>query len=149
MNLVKTNSKNPNFQALVQLLDAHFKIKNGEKDKFFAQYNKIAAIKYVVLAYENNVAVACGSIKQYSENTMEIKRMFTLPEYRGQGIASKILAELESWARELGYSETILETLKSEENVVDTYRKNGYKVIPNYGQYVESELSVCMQKTLK
>jgi putative acetyltransferase len=148
MNLVRTNSQNPDFQALVKLLDAHFLIKNGDKNDFFAQFNKLDSIKNVVLAFENDVAISCGSIKQYSENTMEIKRMFTKQEHRGQGIASKILAELESWAKELGYSEMILETLKSEENVVNTYRKNGYKVIPNFGQYVESEMSICMQKTI-
>jgi putative acetyltransferase len=80
---------------------------------------------------------------------MEVKRMFVSPELRGQGIASSILNHLENWAVELGYSETVLETLKTETKVVAMYAKNGYGVIPNYGQYEGIESSICMRKIVK
>lgn len=148
LKFIKTDSENTDFQSLVQKLNAHFAVLNGEMDSFFAQFNKIDAIKHVILAYENDTPVGCGAIRAYSDTQIEIKRMYVLPEKRGQGIAAQILTHLENWASELGYAETILETLKTEENVVRLYAKCGYHIIPNYGQYVDSEMSVCMQKML-
>lgn len=146
--LIKTNSANPDFHVLIHQLDAHFSVLNGDKDAFYAQYNHVNVIKHVVLAYQNGKPIGCGAIKEFSENTMEIKRMFVLPELRGHGIASSILRNLENWTRQLGYAETVLETLKMEEKVVGMYAKNGYQIISNYGQYVGVESSVCMNKKL-
>lgn len=79
---------------------------------------------------------------------MEVKRMFTLPEKRGKGLASAILKELESWAKELGYKTTILETCKRQTEAVTLYNKCGYQVIPNYGQYIGIDNSICFEKEL-
>jgi putative acetyltransferase len=80
---------------------------------------------------------------------MEIKRMFVPPEGRKKGIATKILSKLENWARELSYARCILEAGKGQPEAIGFYKKNGYKVIPNYGQYAEVENSVCFEKKLK
>ena len=146
--LVKTNAHNRDFQTLVAQLDAHFKDLNGEKDAFYAQYNQLDNIKNVVIAYQNGQAIGCGAIKEYAPNSMEIKRMYVLQEFRGQGIASSLLRNLENWAKQLGYAETVLETLNSEEKTVAVYLKNGYQIMANYGQYVGVETSVCMNKKL-
>jgi hypothetical protein len=52
------------------------------------------------------------------------------PKYSGQGIVSNILLSLENWAAELGYSSTILETMKVKDIMVNMYSKNGNKIIP-------------------
>jgi GNAT superfamily N-acetyltransferase len=75
--------------------------------------------------------------------------MYTSPEHRGKGIASKVLAELERWAAELSYQTCILETGKKQPEAIALYKKNGYKLIPNYGQYAEAENSVCFEKKIK
>jgi len=80
---------------------------------------------------------------------MEVKRMYTIPEWRGKGIASVILSELESWATELGYEKCVLETGKKQPEAVGLYRKNGYSQIPNYGQYEGIENSLCFEKRMK
>ena len=148
LTFTRTNSEHPDFVTLVRLLDADLAIKNGEQNDFFAQYNKIALIQHVVLAHENGVAVACGAIKEYEPGIMEVKRMFTHPDTRGKGIASQVLAQLEAWAKELGYAKCILETGKHMSDAVHLYKKNGYAVIPNYGQYAGVETSVCFEKPL-
>jgi putative acetyltransferase len=146
--LIKTNSANPDFHQLVNQLDTHFSVLNGDKDAFYAQYNQLNVIKHVVLAYQDGKPIGCGAIKEFSDTAMEIKRMFVVPELRGHGIASSILRSLENWTRQLGYAETVLETLKAEEKVVGMYAKNGYQIIPNYGQYIGIESSVCLHKEL-
>ena len=80
---------------------------------------------------------------------MEIKRMYTSPESRGKGIASSVLSELEGWASELSYEKCILETGKKQPEAIGLYEKNGYKTIPNYGQYAGIENSLCFEKHLK
>lgn len=146
ITILRTNSQNNDFIALVKLLDADLKITDGDDHSFYNQFNKIDAIKHVVVTYKNNIPVACGAIKEYDQNTMEIKRMFTLTQYRGQGIASIVLAELEKWAAELSYQKCILETGIKQLAAIQLYKKNGYTVIPNYGQYIGIENSVCFEK---
>ncbi len=145
----RTKSNNQNFISLVKLLDAELAERDGEDHSYYAQFNKIDNIKYVVVAYENNEPVGCGAIKEYDNETMEVKRMFTLPEARGKGIATKVLIELEKWATELSYTKCILETGKRQPEAIALYKKNGYKNIPNYGQYAIMQNSVCFEKQIK
>lgn len=146
--LKRTNSDDSDFQTLVRLLDTDLAIRDGADHAFFAQFNKIAAIKHAVVIYDNGQAVGCGAIKEYEENVMEVKRMFVLPEKRGKGFASIVLKELENWAAELGYPTCILETGIKQPEAIRLYEKNNYKRIPNYGQYAEVESSVCFQKNV-
>ena len=129
-------------------LDKDLAIRDGEEHSFFAQFNKIDAIKYAVVAYDNETAIACGAIKEYAADTMEVKRMFVPLEKRGKGIASIVLKELENWARELGYKTCILETGIKQPEAITLYKKNNYALIKNYGQYAEVESSACFEKQL-
>ncbi len=149
INCIRTNSENIDFLALVKELDLDLSIRDGDDRVFYNQFNKLYKIKHVVVAYENAIPVGCGAIKQYSDDTMEVKRMFTPLNLRGGGIASQVLYELEKWALELNYSKCILETGKRQPEAIALYKKNGYKIIPNYGQYENIENSVCFEKDLK
>ena len=148
IKLVRTNSDNPDFVALVKQLDTYLAIIDGEDHSFYDQFNKIDKIKHVVVAYLNNQPMACGAIKAYMPNAMEVKRMYTSTESRGKGMATQILTELENWAAELGYQKCVLETGKRQEDAVALYQKNGYLLIPNYGQYATIANSVCFEKAL-
>jgi GNAT superfamily N-acetyltransferase len=147
--LSRTTSSNLEFQALVKLLDADLKIRDGEEHSFFAQFNKIDAINEVVVAFQNNVAVGCGAFKPFNKTSVEIKRMYVLPEYRGMGIAQSVLQELEKWAAELGYQYCVLETGMKQPEAIRLYEKSGYHQIPNYGQYENVATSVCFRKELR
>jgi putative acetyltransferase len=145
----RTDSDDEDFIELVKYLDADLAIRDGNEHSFYAQFNKIDRIKYVVVAHENNDPVGCGAIKEYSPDIMEIKRMYTSPASRGKGIATRILAELEKWAKELFFEKCILETGKRQSEAVKLYQKNGYKIIANYGQYAGIENSLCFEKIMK
>ena len=146
--LKRTTSADPVFQSLVKLLDSELAERDGDEHAFYAQYNKIDLIKHAVVYYIGHRAVACGAFKHYADNTVEIKRMFVLPEWRGKGIAAAILKELELWAGELNYKTCILETGKKQPEAIRLYEKSGYTIISNYGQYAGVENSVCMKKML-
>ena len=148
IRIVRTNSENSDFISLVRQLDIDLAKRDGDDHAFYHQYNKIDNIKYALLAYENDNPVGCGALREFDSNSMEVKRMYTLPESRGKGIASKILSELESWTTELGYRTCVLETGKRQPEAIKLYVKNGYRQVPNYGQYAEVENSLCFTKDL-
>jgi len=148
VTLTRTDSTNPDFLALVRLLDTDLAIRDGADHSFYAQYNKVDMIKHAIVACENGKAVGCGAIKEIAPDAMEIKRMYTLPELRGRGIAVQVLNELEKWAAELGYKKCRLETGKMQPEAIALYTKCGYMVIPNYGQYAGIENSVCFEKII-
>src|SRR6218665_1445450 len=144
---IRTNSTNQDFQALVSLLDEDLAIRDGGEHSFYQQFNGIVNLVHVVVCYVNNEPAGCGAFKPYDTALAEIKRMFVLPGLRGKGIASAVLQELEKWADETGFTGYILETGKKQPEAIALYKKNGYVVIPNYGQYTGVENSVCMKKT--
>lgn len=144
----RTDSNNADFRQLIVLLDKYLAITDGNEHAFYDQFNQVDTIKEVIVAYQNGIPVACGAIKPFDETTAEVKRMFVHPDYRKQGIAAKILTELEIWAQELGFSDCILETGKRQIEAIAFYQKVGYQTIPNYGQYIGVNNSVCMIKTL-
>lgn len=148
VTLKKTSSANEDFLSLVRHLDKELAIRDGADHSFYAQFNKVDLIKYVVVAYENELAIGCGAIKEYDEITMEVKRMYVLESHRGLGIASMILDNLESWSLSLGMKNCVLETGIQQPEAIKLYTKNHYQIIPNYGQYQGVSNSVCFQKSL-
>ncbi|WP_430895361.1 MULTISPECIES: GNAT family N-acetyltransferase [unclassified Paraflavitalea] len=148
LNILRTNSDHPDFQYLVKALDRELAIIDGDEHEFFAQFNKTANLATVLVGYENNQPVAIGALRPYDSEVVEVKRMYVVDSLRGKGIASQVLAELEIWAAELGFKKCILETGKKQPDAIALYKKNGYAVIPNFGQYAEIDNSVCFEKTL-
>ncbi len=148
IQLIRTNSENQDFIKLVKSLDAYLAEKDGDDHAFYSQFNKIDKIKFVVVAYENETPVGCGAIKEYAPTAVEIKRMYVTPESRGKKIATKILSELEKWATELSFATCILETGKKQTEAILLYKRNGYNLVPNYGQYAGVEYSLCFEKEM-
>lgn len=146
--MIRTNSENKNFQNLVLELDKDLAKKNGDTNDFFAQYNKTDLIKNVVVALNDYLPVGCGAMKEFDNSTMEIKRMYVTIEMRGKGVAVAVLNDLESWAKELGYKKCVLETGDKMLEAIGLYKKSGYKIIKNYGQYENIESSICFEKEL-
>lgn len=148
ITVIRTTSDNQDFEKLVIALDAYLAILDGEDHAFYAQFNKTNLLKNAVIAYENETPVGIGAYKEYDSETVEMKRMYTLPEFRGKGIASKILSELELWATEENYKTAVLETGFMQKEAISLYQKLGYVITENYGQYIGVENSICMKKTL-
>lgn len=148
ITLKRTTSDHPDFEKLVVALDTYLAILDGDDHEFYAQFNKTNLLKNAIIAYENETVAGIGAYKEYDSETVEMKRMYTVPEHRGKGIASKILSELETWAKEEKYTNAVLETGFMQKEAISLYQKLGYVIIENYGQYIGVENSICMKKTL-
>ncbi len=148
LRIQRTNSEDQDFIKLVQFLDKDLAERDGNEHAFYHQFNKIDKIKHAIVIYDDSKPVGCGAMKKHLNGLMEIKRMYTPPDARGKGIATKVLVELEKWAIEISFSKCILETGKKQPEAIRLYEKNGYILIPNYGQYKGIENSLCFGKNL-
>jgi len=148
ITIKRTDSFDFDFPQLVALLNLELHERYGELQLIYDTFNQISNLDTVVIAYVNDMPAGCGCFKRFDEATAEIKRMFVKADERGQGIASLILKELEVWAKEDGYSYAVLETAIKQQESIGLYKKAGYTIIPNYGQYIGMENSICFRKAL-
>lgn len=148
IEIIKTNSENPDFIDLIASLDKSLWDRYPELETNYWGNNIIEFNPNVIVVYLENKAIACGCFKKYDKNTIELKRMFVSPEARGRGLAKKIIEELEIWAHELGFSFSVLETLYKQREAISLYRKVGYTIVDNYEPYVGLENSICMKKQI-
>ena len=147
--LKRTNSTNPDFRSLITQLDNELNERYGElMQSTYDQHNHIIDIDTAVIAYSNGQPAGCACFKKYDDTSAEIKRMFVKHTERRRGIAYKILSELELWAKERGFKDTILETGDKQHEAIALYQKLGYAITENYGQYSDLETSICMRKEL-
>lgn len=133
MIIERTNSENEDFRKLVLELKNHLTNADEEAHAECIPYNSLESIRHVIVTYNDKIAVGCGAIRELEQDTVEIKRMFVSENAREKGIGTKILTELETWARELGYKKSILETGYMLPKAISLYKKSGYVQIPNYG----------------
>lgn len=148
IRLQRTTSDNEDFRLLIAELDKELLSRYEERQAIYDRYNIIENNRNVVIAYKEEMPAGCGCFKKFDDRSVEIKRMFVKPEYRGQKIAASILQELENWAIELNISGTVLETGIKQPEAIHLYRKSGYIVVENYGPYKGLPESICMQKNL-
>ena len=125
------------------MLDNELYNRFGDIQIQYDKYNKVDSIDTVVIGYVDDCPAGCGCFKFFDKDTVEIKRMFVKPEFRGSGIAKIILLELEQWAVEKGFSKSILETGINLPEAKRFYSKLGYGLIDNFGQYIGNPNSIC------
>ncbi|MCX4396092.1 GNAT family N-acetyltransferase [Streptomyces sp. NBC_01767] len=85
----------------------------------------------------------------YSDGDAELKRMFVIPEGRGNGLARRILAALEDDARAAGRVRMVLETGDPQPEAIALYTSSGYTPCEKFGHYRTYESSLCFAKPLR
>jgi putative acetyltransferase len=101
-----------------------------------------------VVAYVMGQPVGCGALAPVDDVTIEIKRMYVLPDHRGAGVARRILAALIRRAKERLFEEVILETGTKQKAAIALYESSGFERTEPYGEYVGNPYSVCLLKKL-
>ncbi|WP_082979455.1 GNAT family N-acetyltransferase [Labrys sp. WJW] len=82
-----------------------------------------------VLLLRDGVAIAGGAFKRYDERTAEFKRVWTHLDLRRQGLARKVLVELEAQAARQGYSRIYLTTGFRQPEAAGLYLSTGYTAL--------------------
>ncbi len=146
LEFIKTDSNDPTFRALIDLLDIELNERYNRPLDFKNNLNEVPYSETVILVKKENMYVACGCFKEYDEQTVELKRIFVKKAYRSQGISKYLVSALEDWSKSLNYTRIILETGVNQPEAISLYKTLGYEIIENFSPYVGHQLSICMQK---
>jgi putative acetyltransferase len=101
-----------------------------------------------LVARRDKTTIGCGALVPMGDNRVEVKRMFVTPTERGHGVATKILAELERFAREFDYDAMRLETGINQPESIALYGKAGFYRIPNFPPFAGDNAAVCFEKLI-
>jgi putative acetyltransferase len=102
----------------------------------------------VWIARENGRAVGCGALKRHEGKIGEVKRMFTRPQWQGQGIGRRILGEIIDAAVADGVEVLVLETGDRHHAAWAIYEKAGFSRCGPVLDYPDSEYSIFYHKQL-
>jgi len=148
INIIYSNAITKDFEKLNSLLDKDYYMSFGEIALKYRQYNTLIEISDFFITYYNNAPVACGCIKKFSDDTAELKRIFVLQEYRRMNIATDMVNRCERLAKEKGFKFVTLETGVEMLEAIALYKKLGYELIDNYGDFAGDNVCCCMKKEL-
>lgn len=134
---------------LVAELDAHLSTLAPPEANYFLSVEEMAAPDTKVwVARDSGVAVACGALKRHTGRIGEVKRMYTRPDWQGQGIARRVLGEIVNTAIADGLEELVLETGDRHPAAWAIYEKAGFVRCGPVLDYPDSEYSVFYHKQL-
>lgn len=144
--LKQVDHEDIDFLSLCKELDLFLDqaIGGADKREKYKGFNQTDSMDYVVVAYVDHKPVGCGALRQYSEEEIEVKRVFVQEAFRGAHIGALILEDLVSCAKQMAYKRMILETGAFLSLSVRLYERYGFERIENYGAYKDMPESLCM-----
>lgn len=76
----------------------------------------------------NNELVGCVAYTRLDiPGTCEMKRLYILPAFRGEGVGKELAAAIIEYARKDGFNTMVLDTLEKLKAAVKLYKKLGFK----------------------
>ena len=147
LRITRCTGKDKTFSAMIAELDEELNERYGAQMAFFGPHNHSQDVKNAVVVYWDDMPVGCGCFKPFSQDSVEMKRIFVQKAYRGRKLARAVLAELEAWAHEIGYAFAVLETGVLQPEAIRLYEAAGYERIPNYPPYEGVKESICFRKS--
>jgi putative acetyltransferase len=85
---------------------------------------------------DNDQIIGTGAIRKLDDTTCELKRVWLLFDYHGQGLGYRIIQELLAFARQKGYQRIRLETDREEQSrAYELYKRLGFYEIPRYSDH--------------
>src|ERR1700692_2279443 len=85
---------------------------------------------------DHDKIVGSFGIESCSASDTELRRMYLDKDYRGLGIAQRMLDCAEATARQLGFTKMVVSTARIQKAADRFYRKNGFRLIRTEGAHV-------------
>lgn len=101
-----------------------------------------------VAAMLNDVAVACGSVRELNALSGEIRRLYVYRAYRRKRVGHALLLHLVAEATRLGYERLCLETGNEQPAAMALYEGFGFTRIPCFAEHVNDPTSICYELRL-
>lgn len=97
----------------------------------------------LLVAYQSGALLGCAGLRLLPDRLGEVKRVFVEPAARGQGLGTRLMAELEHHARENGVTRLRLDTRRDLVEARAMYAALGYEEVPAFstGPYSEHWLA--------
>ena len=149
MNTIFTDEKDERFLKLVDELDRGYYERIGDELSKYDSYNEFKDPHVVILALDNDSAVACASYRLFDNDSVEFKRVFVKKDYRKRGIAYNLIRQLEKIAIRNGFKYSYIVTGKNNFGAIKLYEKLNYKPEDKFGQFVDDDEVICMKKEFK
>lgn len=139
-------------RLMVAALNAHMIPLTPREFQFQLTVEQMAepAVTLFVARDGDGRPVGMGALKDHGDGLGEVKRMFTLPEVRGQRVGSQLLRNIEALARKKGIGRLVLETGEAEgfEPAYRVYERGGFKTCGAVLDYPDSGYSRFYEKKL-
>ncbi|SEP67213.1 Acetyltransferase (GNAT) family protein [Devosia sp. YR412] len=144
-------------RPLVEQLTDEYQRRYGdffEKGGAAVEMNRYPAERFAapdgafILLLRDGQPIAGGAFMRYDENTAEFKRMWTDGDHRRQGLAQRVLAELENRAALQGYSKVYLTTGFRQPEAAALYLKSGYTALFDLNADLETIQTLPFTKAL-
>lgn len=84
------------------------------------------------LARWDGEVAGCIGLRKIDQHNCEMKRLYVRPEFQGKGIGRALAEKVIADAREIGYSNMLLDTLPFLQTAIDMYKSMGFYEIPSY-----------------
>ena len=94
---------------------------------------------------EGKSIIGTAALKRRDEKRCELKSLYLLKKYQGRGFGKKLLDTVLKRAREEGFAEMYLDTLKSSERAVALYKKNGFVVTERYNDNMFADIFMVLK----
>jgi putative acetyltransferase len=112
---------------------AHGESQGNLKDIDDIQRNYFENGGVFLVMTENARIIGMGAIRRLENNVCELRRLWLLMEYQGQGLGYRLMMQLLRYAREMGYEKMRLETAPVYlKRATAFYRRLGFYEIPAY-----------------
>ena len=136
---------------LVRQLNEYLSSLTPAEFNFFMSVEEMnePATTLFVARNEAGRAVGIGALRREDAGLAEVKRMYTLPEVRGQGVGGKLLDAIVTLAENEGIGKLVLETGNEHPDAWRLYESRGFTRCGPVLDYPDSEWSVFYEKLLK
>jgi putative acetyltransferase len=101
-----------------------------------------------LVALKDDSLVGSGALRKIDDRTAELKRIWLLDGYQGQGIGYMLITRLFDFARTQGYERIVLQTSAVQTRALAFYRRVGFHEIPPYtGETSEISMEILLEGT--
>jgi GNAT superfamily N-acetyltransferase len=154
---VYASPRDPRAKPLIEDLTIEYDTRYGdffEKEGAVVEMNRYPPEAFApphgnfILLIREGETIAGGAFMRYDEGTAEFKRIWTRRDLRRQGIARKLLVELEAQALRQGYARVYLTTGFRQPEAKGLYLTNGYRALFDLNADLEALRHLAFEKLL-
>jgi GNAT superfamily N-acetyltransferase len=140
----------PEASALITELESQLAPYYPSESRHGYSVEKLIAhgVAFFVMRWDS-IPAGCGGIQFFGTEYGELKRMYVRPQFRGQGLAKRMIAQLAAYACERGVTVLRLETGIHQREAIGLYEREGFTRIPPFGPYKPDPLSLFFESRLE